>query len=59
MTTLQGDKQLMDFDRVYGPGTSQEAVFEDTRPIVMSCVDGTDANILPIVTCSIRQTAHL
>jgi len=46
VTTLQGDKQLMDFDRVYGPSASQETVFEDTRPIVMSCVDGYNVCIM-------------
>jgi kinesin family protein C2/C3 len=48
-TTLRGDKQLMDFDRVYGPETAQEVVFEDTRPIIMSCVDGMCLPFLPIL----------
>eukprot|EP00048_Salpingoeca_helianthica_P013129 m.196078 g.196078 ORF g.196078 m.196078 type:complete len:932 (+) comp15460_c15_seq16:50-2845(+) len=44
--TLQGDRTLMDFDRVFGPAATQEAVFEDTRGIVMSCVDGYNVCIM-------------
>ena len=40
VTTLRGDKELIEFDRIFSPDATQEAVFEDTRPIVMSCVDG-------------------
>lgn len=44
--TLQGDRQLLDFDRVYGPATTQEAVFEDARGVVMSCIDGYNVCIM-------------
>ena len=44
--TLQGDKQLVDFDRVYGPASTQESVFEDTKPVIMSCVDGYNVCIM-------------
>jgi len=30
----------MDFDRVFGPGASQEAVYTDTSPVIMSVMDG-------------------
>jgi len=36
----------VDFDRVYGPGTAQEAVFEDTKPVMLSCVDGYNVCIM-------------
>ncbi len=38
--SLQGDRQIFDFDRVFGMNCTQEEIFEDTRPIIMSCVDG-------------------
>lgn len=28
------------FDKVFGPGTSQEAIFADTRPLIRSVLDG-------------------
>lgn len=40
VTTLQGDQQLVDFDRVYEPNASQESVFDETKPVILSCVDG-------------------
>lgn len=43
---LQGSETLLDFDRVYGPKTTQEEVFVDTKPIIMSCVDGYNVCII-------------
>lgn len=28
------------FDKAFGPGTSQEAIFADTRPLIRSVLDG-------------------
>ena len=33
-------KRRFEFDRVFGPRTSQEDVFEDTKPLIRSVVDG-------------------
>ncbi|EDQ84166.1 uncharacterized protein MONBRDRAFT_13077 [Monosiga brevicollis MX1] len=43
---LQGGKETLEFDRAFGPNASQEEVFEDTKPIVMSCVDGYNVCIM-------------
>ncbi|ELT88482.1 hypothetical protein CAPTEDRAFT_157378 [Capitella teleta] len=40
------DGRKMKFDRVFNPHTSQEEVFEDTKPIITSCVDGYNVCIL-------------
>lgn len=37
---LQGGEETMEFEHCYGPSTQQETVFEDTKPIILSCVDG-------------------
>ena len=36
----KGTKKTFEFDRVFPPGSTQEQVFEDTAPLVTSCVDG-------------------
>lgn len=46
VVSQHGEKQLMDFDHVYGPSATQENVFDDTRPIIMSCVDGYNVCIM-------------
>ena len=33
-------RKVFKFDRVYGPGTRQEEVFQDTKPLVTSVLDG-------------------
>ncbi|XP_041112251.1 kinesin-like protein KIFC3 [Polyodon spathula] len=42
----KGSKKKFAFDKVYSPRTTQEEVFEGTRPIVTSCVDGYNICIL-------------
>ena len=44
--TLQGTEVMMDFDRVYGPDSTQEQVFADTKDTIMSCIDGYNVCIL-------------
>ena len=39
VTSSRGLKEF-DFDAVYGPDSRQEQVFEDTRRLVESCIDG-------------------
>lgn len=43
--TLSGDKTFM-FDRIFTPSTTQEQVFEDTLPLITSCVDGYNVCIM-------------
>ena len=41
VTVLQkGKKRRFEFDRVFGPASSQAEVFEDTKPLIRSVVDG-------------------
>ncbi|XP_078077234.1 uncharacterized protein LOC144499053 [Mustelus asterias] len=35
-----GNRKVFSFDKVYPPTTTQEQLFEGTRPIIASCVDG-------------------
>ncbi|XP_062514240.1 kinesin-like protein klp-3 isoform X2 [Corticium candelabrum] len=44
--TPQGPQKIFEFDKVYGPETTQEQVFEDTLPTIMSCADGYNICIL-------------
>eukprot|EP00730_Choanoeca_flexa_P018551 TRINITY_DN9023_c0_g1_i3.p1 TRINITY_DN9023_c0_g1~~TRINITY_DN9023_c0_g1_i3.p1 ORF type:complete len:900 (+),score=263.76 TRINITY_DN9023_c0_g1_i3:174-2873(+) len=37
---LHGGEASHEYDKCYGPDTKQEQVFSDTKPIIMSCVDG-------------------
>lgn len=39
-------KKPYTFDKVYSPQSTQEEVYEDTRPIITSCVDGYNVCIL-------------
>ncbi|XP_078596067.1 uncharacterized protein LOC144873050 [Branchiostoma floridae x Branchiostoma japonicum] len=41
-----GSKKTFSFDKVFSPASTQEQVFEDTLPIVQSCVDGYNVCIL-------------
>ncbi|XP_078679219.1 uncharacterized protein LOC144914875 isoform X1 [Branchiostoma floridae x Branchiostoma belcheri] len=41
-----GSKKSFSFDKVFSPASTQEQVFEDTLPIVQSCVDGYNVCIL-------------
>lgn len=38
--TNKGVNKTYEFDRVYPPETKQEEVYEDTSPIITSCIDG-------------------
>jgi len=38
--SLRGESTMFDFDRVFKPDSKQEDIFEDTKPVIMSCVDG-------------------
>ncbi|XP_067933165.1 kinesin-like protein klp-3, partial [Watersipora subatra] len=46
LNDVRGNKQTFTFDRVYSPETSQEQVFEETRAIITSCVDGYNVCII-------------
>ncbi|KAK3602941.1 hypothetical protein CHS0354_039359 [Potamilus streckersoni] len=39
-THPQYGKKIFSFDKVFDPSATQEQIFEDTKPIVSSCVDG-------------------
>jgi kinesin family protein C2/C3 len=43
---LQGGTELYEFEHVYGPDSKQEKVFQDTKPIILSCVDGYNVCIM-------------
>eukprot|EP00048_Salpingoeca_helianthica_P013128 m.196045 g.196045 ORF g.196045 m.196045 type:complete len:1328 (+) comp15460_c15_seq13:156-4139(+) len=38
--------RVFEFDRVYSPESTQQEVFEDTEPIITSCVDGYNVCII-------------
>ena len=40
------NEKRFEFDRVYLPESTQEEIFEDTEPIITSCVDGYNVCIL-------------
>ena len=40
------DKKKFEFDRVYSPASTQVEVYEDTDPVITSCVDGYNVCIL-------------
>ncbi|XP_060587224.1 kinesin-like protein klp-3 isoform X2 [Ruditapes philippinarum] len=46
IATSQGQKKMFNFDRVFDPSSTQEAVFEDTKPIITSCADGYNVCLL-------------
>lgn len=39
--SLQGDRKIHRFDRVFGENTSQSEVYEDTQQLIRSVLDGT------------------
>jgi kinesin family protein C2/C3 len=43
---LQGGTEMYEFEHVYGPNSKQEKVFSDTKPIILSCVDGYNVCIM-------------
>ncbi|XP_053378155.1 kinesin-like protein klp-3 isoform X3 [Mercenaria mercenaria] len=46
IATSQGQKKMFNFDKVFEPSSTQEAVFEDTKPIITSCADGYNVCLL-------------
>ncbi|XP_003389225.1 PREDICTED: kinesin-like protein KIN-14P [Amphimedon queenslandica] len=46
VTTANGKKRKYEFEKVYSPKTTQDMVFEDTRPIITSCADGYNVCII-------------
>lgn len=46
LVTVQGQKKTFRFDRVFSPSSTQEEVFQDTLPLITSCVDGYNVCIL-------------
>lgn len=44
--SAQGRKKMFEFERVYVPTTTQEEIFEDTKPTILSCVDGYNVCII-------------
>lgn len=40
LPSLQGDPVLLDFDKVYSQSATQDSVFADVQPTIMSTVDG-------------------
>ena len=45
-STQNGQPKLMEFDRVYDMNTTQETVFEETKPTILSVVDGYNVCII-------------
>eukprot|EP01147_Barroeca_monosierra_P005052 gene5052-8759_t len=43
---LDGSTSRFEYDQCYGPETTQERVFNDTKPVIMSCVDGYNVCIM-------------
>eukprot|EP00038_Savillea_parva_P020003 m.30168 g.30168 ORF g.30168 m.30168 type:complete len:961 (+) comp4673_c0_seq2:146-3028(+) len=37
---LRGEPVMLDFDHVYGCDSRQEDIFENVKPVILSCVDG-------------------
>lgn len=46
LVSTQGQKKSFRFDRVFSPSSTQEEVFQDTLPLITSCVDGYNVCIL-------------
>lgn len=46
LVSAQGQKKTFRFDRVFSPSSTQEEVFQDTLPLITSCVDGYNVCIL-------------
>lgn len=43
---LQGSQTMVEFERCYDIKASQEQVFDDTKPIILSCIDGYNVCIM-------------
>lgn len=43
---LQGGTDLLDFEHCYGPDSLQSKVFDDTKPLILSCIDGYNVCIM-------------
>mmetsp|Transcript_6163 Transcript_6163/g.15802 ORF Transcript_6163/g.15802 Transcript_6163/m.15802 type:complete len:974 (-) Transcript_6163:246-3167(-) len=37
---LRGEPVMLDFDHVYGADSKQEDIFDNVKPVILSCVDG-------------------
>lgn len=46
LVSATGQKKSFRFDRVFAPSSSQEQVFQDTLPLITSCVDGYNVCIM-------------
>lgn len=46
VTSASGQKKSFRFDRVFPPSSTQEEVFQDTMPVITSCVDGYNVCIM-------------
>ena len=46
LTSGTGQKKSFRFDRVFTPSSTQEEVFQDTLPLITSCVDGYNVCIM-------------
>eukprot|EP00731_Ephydatia_muelleri_P021461 Em0014g52a len=44
--TAQGRKKVFEFEKTYTPDTTQEEIFQDTKPTILSCVDGYNVCII-------------
>jgi kinesin family protein C2/C3 len=40
LPSLKGDNVILEYDHVYGVKATQDEIFADTRPIILSCIDG-------------------
>jgi kinesin family protein C2/C3 len=45
--TGQADCRLFRFDKVFGEGSTQQDVYEDTQPLVRSVLDGEECRVPP------------
>lgn len=46
VVSASGQKKTFRFDRVFSPSSTQEEVFQDTLPLITSCVDGYNVCIM-------------
>lgn len=46
VVSASGQKKSFRFDRVFSPSSTQEEVFQDTLPLITSCVDGYNVCII-------------
>jgi kinesin family protein C2/C3 len=38
--SLTGAQEIIEFDKAFGPNSKQDEVFEDTKALILSCIDG-------------------